>query len=148
EKKDGKYHFQIEDGKELTGKDVEHLDREFNKERDTQLDFNRLILPKKAVRVKESWAIDVAALAKDLEKLTYLEIDAGKSSAKGKLIRVYRKGGRLFGVLEMNMVITGKAIKMQELKIDLKPPCKLNLKVTLDVCIDGSRDLGMVEAKT
>jgi hypothetical protein len=148
EKKDSKYRFLIEDGKEVTGKDAEHLDREFNRERDTQLEFNRLILPKKAVRVKESWAIGVAALAKDLEKLTYLEMDPGKSSARGKLVRVYRKGGRLFGVLEMNMVIAGKAIKMGDVRIDLKPPCKLNLKVTLDVCIDGSRNLGVVEAKT
>jgi hypothetical protein len=147
EKKDAKYHFRIEGGQALTGADAQYLDREFNQSPETQIDFNQLVLPGKPVRIKESWAINVKALARDLEKLVYLEVDAAKSSGKGKLVRVYHKGGRRFGVMEMHLELTGKALKIGEIKLDLNAGSRMNLKLALDVCIDGSCDLGVVEVK-
>src|SRR5262249_48115620 len=67
EKKDKKYQFQIEGGEEITGKDAEELDEEFN-----QGDFKNLspelFLPKKAVAINESWKMEAGPILKELEK--------------------------------------------------------------------------------
>jgi hypothetical protein len=147
EKKDGKYQFRIEEGKALTGKEAEYLNREFNRTEEIPVDFNRLLLPRKAVRVKESWPIDLDTLTRTLGKAIPLEFDRAKSSGTGRLLRVYHKGRRLFGEFDLRMELAGKSIKMGDTTIPLKPPCKLTLTAKMDACIDGSQDVGTVHGK-
>src|SRR5262249_50246140 len=93
EKKDGKYHFSIEGGDEVKAEEAQELNKEFNKEMDVDKDWTQLMLPKKAVKVNESWKIDGAVFAKDLEKEFggAMQIDAAKMVATGKLLKAHKK---------------------------------------------------------
>jgi hypothetical protein len=53
EKKEDKYTFRIEGGEELTGKDAKYLDSEFNKKGQSDDAMQRVMLPKKAVKLNE-----------------------------------------------------------------------------------------------
>lgn len=138
EKRDGTYHFQFEDGQELTKQEAEPLDKEFNRRAEDKLNFNKLFLPQGPVAVDQTWKIDPAPLVKDLEKDSKIEIDAAKAVAEGKLTRVYRKAGRRFGVLEFRIELPVKALAMAKQKAEVRPGSKFVVRATVDGCIDGS----------
>jgi hypothetical protein len=145
EKKDGKFHFQIDGGKELTGDEAKHLNDEFNKKEGDELDFEKAILPKKAVKVGETWKIDMEPLVKDFEKSTSLPMDIGKSAGTGKLLKVYQKDGKQFGVMELSLDMPLKAGKADKIVIDAGS--KISVAATLDICIDGSAESGTITGK-
>ncbi|MBY0527121.1 MAG: hypothetical protein K2R98_27245 [Gemmataceae bacterium] len=145
EKKDGKFRFEIEGGKELTGEDAAYLSKEFNKKNDDELDFERAILPKKAVAVGETWKIDMEPLGKDFEKATMLPMDLGKCTGTGKLVKAYKQDGKQFGVLEIKLEMPLKAGKVDKLVVDSGSRVKVD--VTMDVCVDGTAETGVVKAK-
>src|SRR5262249_33006015 len=109
EKGAGGYRFRVEGGAALAGAAARELEREFN--RGDRLDLQRLLLPAAPVRVGEEWKIDMAPVARDWQGKTSLEVDVVRSSGSGRLTRVYRQDGRLFGVmafrLEMPVVGVG-----------------------------------------
>jgi hypothetical protein len=128
EKKDDKYRY-LSDGTEVTGENARALDEEFARG-PSPWDMNELLLPKKAVRVDEAWTIATEPYVKEMEGQK-LKVDAAKSTGKGKLLKVYDKDGRRFGVIEAR------------LEFPLMTPGEENgvpmvVDVTLDLCIDGS----------
>jgi hypothetical protein len=139
EKKDGKYRFQIEGGDELTGKDAEVLDEEFNKAKDdrSELEQALFLFPKKAVRVNETWKIDPEGL-KALSKREGAEmpLDLDKAGGTGRLVRAYRKDGRQFGVLEFRIEMPLKGTIGKE-KLEVATGTKMTVQIKLDACIDG-----------
>jgi hypothetical protein len=137
EKKAGKYRFRIEGGDELTGKDAELLDKEFNKEKDDKSELENLLLPKKAVRLNEAWKIDpegLKALGKGDEE--ELPVDLNKAAGTGKLVRAYQKDGHQFGVIEFRIDLPLKGVVGKE-KMSLASGAKMTLQIKLDSCIDG-----------
>jgi hypothetical protein len=142
EKKDGKYKFQIEGGKELTGEDAQELDDEFNKER-SDMRANKLYAPNKAVALNEMWKIDPEPFLKGLQKEGGVEVDKGKIVATGKLTKVYEKDGRQFGVLIFHI-----EAPIKSLLAGVAPPAakvsdvagKMTMLRTVDGCIDGSSE--------
>jgi hypothetical protein len=145
EKKGDKYHFQIEGGDELTGKDAELLDKEFNKEKDDKSELEKVLLPKKAVRVNETWKIDPEGL-KALSKGEGDEIpvDLDKAVGTGKLVRAYQKDGRQFGVIEFRMDLPLKGTIGKE-KLTVAAGTKMTMQIKLDGCIDGQASDAMAE---
>lgn len=143
EKKDGKYRFRIEGGEEVTGKDADELDEEFNKS-----DFKNLgpdlFLPKKAVAINETWKMDAAPILKELEKSEKVELDAANSVLTGKLLKVYKKDGRQFGVIEFNLDLALKSLTEGNMKIACKGS-KFRVQGTIDGCIDGSVDTAVMK---
>jgi hypothetical protein len=86
------------------------------------------LLPDRAVKVGESWSVSgkqAQAIAPDAP------IDTKRSKGSGKLIKVYRKGKRLFGVLvfkaELVLMVPGAGSEM-----------KIAMEGTADAIIDGS----------
>jgi hypothetical protein len=140
EKKGDKYAFSA-DGKELTGKAAELLGKEFNKP-DTP---EEVFLPKKPVKVGESWKLNVADVTKELaaEGMT---IDPAKSTVTAKLTKAYDKGGRKFGVIEVRMDLAITKVAGGGTEIPLKDGSKLTVELAIDACIDGTQDTG--SAKT
>jgi hypothetical protein len=138
EKKDGKFQFQIEGGEILEGKDAEELNEEFSKG-----DFRKLttehFLPRKAVKVGETWKYDVAPLAKAFSADGKTTIDEAKSTGSGKLLKAYTKNGRQFGVVELTMEFPVTHIDHEGNKVPTKEG-KFTIKLQADTCIDGTLD--------
>ncbi|HXG10433.1 MAG TPA: hypothetical protein VNK04_11765 [Gemmataceae bacterium] len=147
EKKDGKYRFQLEGGKELTGPDAQYLDNEFNKERTSDAEMRKLLLPGKPVRVGESWKIDPEPLLKELtrgEEAT-MNLDAAKATAGGKLLEVYQKDRAQFGKMEFLVEVPIKEFVQGNQKLALQPGALIRITLTADLCIDGSLQTGVMK---
>ncbi len=137
EKKGDKFEFTIE-GKPLGGKAADLLGKEFGTAKQTtDEDF----LPNKPVKVGETWKIDVAKVAGELAE-TGMVVDNAKSSATGKLVKVYDKDGKKFGVMEVSMDLAVTKLKGPGQEIPLKDGSKLHVDLTLDGCIDGTEASG------
>jgi hypothetical protein len=140
EKKDDKYHFQIEGGKELTGKDAEELDKEFNRAR--ELDMDQIMLPAKPVRVGDSWKLDLKLFSEAFKRKGYpIELDLEKSTGTGKLVKTYQRDGRLFGVMEHRLDLRIKEMRMGDMAVPLNDS-KIAMTSTVDACIDGGLQTG------
>jgi hypothetical protein len=145
EKKGDRYTFRLEGDEELTGKDASQLESEFNRKKDrpSNEEFEKLILPGKAVKVGETWKLDKALLAKLLPSDKEVTVDTQKSKAVGKLTKVYRKDGRQFGVIDVQVHLFPKAISADGKEITLTPTSKVTVTMKMDVCIDGSVATGV-----
>jgi hypothetical protein len=144
EKKDAKYHFTVENDKELTGKDAAVLEKEFNKKSMDDSDDDKILkilFPKKSVKVGMSWKIDPAILIKEFEKEAKgaAPLDKDKVTATGKLVRAYKKDGKQFGVLafEIEMPLKGE-FPLGETKAPIQAGSKISLRINADTCIDGT----------
>ena len=141
QKKDGRFTFLIDNdagGESLEGKEDDELNEEFNKG-----DFRKLLgdhfLPRKAVKVNETWTFDVAPLAKDFGKDGKIEIDADKSKGAGKLVKAYQKNGKQFGIIELALEFPVTTFVHDDKKSPAKDS-KINIKVEWDGAIDGTLD--------
>ena len=152
EKKDGKYHFTIEGGAELTGKDAELLNRAFNKGGDDSDsdDLEKAFLPKKPVKEGDTWTIDGPAIVKAFEKgaAQPIPVDKDKASGKGKLLRAYKEGGRQYGdfVIDLDVPLKGEFPLGPGQTAPIQAGSKMAMKVQLKkACIDGTASDGNVE---
>ena len=122
------------DGSEPTGLAADLLKKEFRKEK--QVDDEDL-LPKEPVKVGGTWKIDLDKVAKDAEG--ELDIDVAKSTGTGKLVRVYDKGGKKFGVMEVTFdLVVNKVGGGGGQEVELKGGSKMKVVAVMDACIDGS----------
>jgi hypothetical protein len=138
EKKGNSYRFQIEGGEELTGKDAEELDHEFNRQGGDSTDFNKLMLPGKPVRVGESWSFDMAGLIRDLERSAPMQFDAARAKGSAKLVKAYQQEGRQFGVVDYRLELPMTAFKMEGQKAPIDDGAVMVITARVDGCIDGS----------
>ncbi len=148
EKKDGRYRFRIEGGEELTGAAAQRLDEEFNRPKP---DFLAILLPKKAVQVNEKWDLDLKALAamvqKD-DKEPPLGLDVARGTGAAKLLRVYQKDGRLFGVIELTIELPITSLPVGPGKrLPVEAGSKMTLRATMDGCIDGGTADGAIDGR-
>jgi hypothetical protein len=102
EKENDRYHFQIDRGQEIAPQDAPELDQEFTGGNAAK-QFTEMLLPKKAVQVGEVWNVSTDILLKELKSFCVAKVDAAKGVATGKLVKVYHKDGRQFGVLELTI---------------------------------------------
>jgi len=136
--KDGQYGFKVKDGAELAGDDAAPLEREFNKDKDDKAGLDKLLMPQKAVKVGETWKVPVEILIKIFAKKGGTEFDADKASGTGKLLRVYKHGGKQFGVFDFHVELPLKAIEMEKKQYKTEAGSKVTFMITQDACIDGS----------
>jgi hypothetical protein len=151
EKKDGKYHFTIEGGAELTGKDAELLNRAFNKGGDDSDsdDLEKAFLPKKPVKEGDTWTIDGAAIVKAFEKdaAQPIPVDKDKAAGKGKLLRAYKEGGRQYGDfdIDLDIPLKGEFPLGPGQSAPIQAGSKMGMKVQIKkACIDGTVSDGNV----
>lgn len=140
DRKEGKYSFRIDGGDELDGKEAEELNDEFNKGNLKSLNRDTF-LPKNPVKVGDPWKLEVTPIGRELARSSNFALDEAKSTGTGKLLRVYRKGGRQFGVIETVMDFT--ITHLVDPKSGVRTPCQdssVRLKSVTDTCIDGARE--------
>ena len=144
EKKGGRFEFHIEGGEMLEGKDAEELNEEFNKG-DFRKMFTEHFLPRRAVKLNETWKFDVAALAKGFAGDGKIEIDETKSTGTGKLIKAYTKNGHQYGVVELTIVFPVTHFIDKDKRTAVKEG-KITLTLQADGCIDGAVDDSRLKA--
>jgi hypothetical protein len=139
QKKDGRFTFLIDNdagGESLEGKEDDELNEELNKGDFRKL-MNAAMLPRKAVKLNETWKLEVAPLARDLMKDGKIEVDEAKSKGSGKLVKIYQKNGKQFGVVELTMEFPVTHVINEGNKSPTKEG-KITIKLERDGCIDGS----------
>jgi hypothetical protein len=144
QKKGDRFTFRIEGDEELTGEDASQLESEFNRKKDRPSDdeIEKFFLPKRAVKVGESWKLDPTTLAKLFPSGKGIVLDTQKTTALGRLSKVYRKDRRQFGVISVEVKMVPKAIEEGGKEIPLTPASKVTMTMKLDLCIDGSVSTG------
>jgi hypothetical protein len=136
EKKGDKYAFRFDGGKELTTEQALDVDREFNRRK--SIPTEQLLMPREPVAVGEIWTVDAATFMKATaspEEIKMFDVD--KTRLAGKLVRVYEKDKRRFGVIEFTIEMPLKSnYEVQKGQKILDGQAVV--RVTFDGCIDGS----------
>ncbi len=96
------------------------------------------MLPAQGVQVGESWAFDPRPLLTAWPKPPQVCVDLEKAKGTGKLIRTYRQGERLFGVLEFRAEAPVGGVTVGSRQATVAPGAKLEVAVDVEACIDGS----------
>lgn len=137
EKKGGEYAFSI-DGKALKESEAPDLFKGFNNKKDELKaeDF----LPEYPVKVGESWKVPAEKSERLFKTLGHgeLRIDAKKSTVGGKLLRVYKKDGAQFGILEVTIIAFVTQVDFGGRFTKTGADSRLVLTGILDTCIDGT----------
>lgn len=133
EKGKDKYTFKA-DGGELKADATELLDKEFNKK--DEPDMEELMMPKKAVKVGDTWQVD----AKAVEKMfgDELAVDKDKVKVTGKLVKVYDKDKAKYGVIDFTIDLPVASVNVMGQPLQTTDGSKLTVTISLDGCIDGS----------
>src|SRR5262245_17454567 len=137
ERADRGYRFTIDDGKELKGEEAGDLPAAFGEHLPTDEEFDAAVLPGRAVAVGEEWVIDrkrVAGLFGGDDAATE-SFNLDKVKATGKLVKVYKKGGRQFGVLDVRVEVP---LRRFEGAHPCRDGARMTQRLTVDTCIDGS----------
>ena len=93
------------------------------------------MIPTKELKAGEEWKVEPKDAASGLK----VPFDAEKSSASGKLAKVYEKGGKKFGVIELKAELA--------LKLPDGGKGKLEYVVKIDAAIDGTGTEGTYRAE-
>jgi hypothetical protein len=146
EKKGERFTFRVDGGDKLSAEDAGPLEQEFNKKKDRD-DFEKLFLPKRPVKVGETWEVDRAVVNKGLLQDRDMEIFPEKTKASATLQRVYKKDRHQFGVLLLKLEVVPRAYHKAGKRLPVRPGAKLDLEITIDGCIDGSLATGTGKIK-
>lgn len=136
EKKGERYRFQLEGGGELTGDAAKPLD-DFNDRKPGSWENDRLLMPGKPVKLNETWTVNAVEFAKTLT-FGGLVLDVAKASGTGKLVKAYKKDGRQFGVIEVQLELPLESFDVNGKKTVLEAGSLMTMSVSTDLCIDGS----------
>jgi hypothetical protein len=138
EKKGDKYEFSVK-GKALKENEAPELFQKFNGKKDDE-PRNEDFLPEDPVKVGGSWKIPADKSERMFKTLSgeKMKVDAKKSSIGGKLLKVYKKDGAQFGILELTFTVFVTELDIGGQLTKTSAESKIVLKGTLDTCIDGT----------
>jgi hypothetical protein len=135
--KGGRYAVSAEGRPDLPSEDLAELGRKVTDERENSLD--RALVPGKPMKPGDAWPVDKKAVEAAFGK--GVELDLDRTRAEARLLRAYKKDGKQFGVIELNVKLALR--RLQGLK--LEQGSALDLTGTLDTAIDGSSTAGKLE---
>ncbi|MEO2088195.1 MAG: hypothetical protein ABGY75_01685 [Gemmataceae bacterium] len=134
EKGKDKYTYTI-DGKPVNRAAAAMLEREFD--RPGMAGFEEVMIPKKPVKVGDTWSADPKEMVKLLEG--QMGVDPDNTKVTGKLLKVYDQSGAKFGVLEFALNIAVTTLKTPMGVLNATAGSTLTFTITMDGCIDGSQ---------
>jgi hypothetical protein len=147
EKKGKSYEFTTKDGQKVDGPAAAALAKDFGKKDDENKELEKLILPKGAVKVGESWKIEMAKIVEVFNKEGALEVDAAKSTGTGTLVKAYKKDGRQFGDMKFKLEFPLQTAGKGKEQLKFAAGAKIVMDMTFDVCIDGTSENGVMTMK-
>lgn len=144
QRKETGYEFRYEGGGPVEGGSADYLKNEFQTSDDLD-EPDRLLRPKKPVKIGESWTLDMAVIAKNYARTTPVPLDQAKARGQGKLVKIYEKEGRTCGILEIEIEIPVKPGPLGTMNV--AEGSKLTLKQTVDGSIDGKNGSQVFESR-
>jgi hypothetical protein len=137
------------DGKELTGDNITFLKMQAHNKSgsDDESAIEDQIVPKQPVAVNETWKVDMDAIIKDFTNAAPFTVDQAKSSGTGKLLKAYKKDGKQFGIVDVEMTLVVTKIGAGAMAIELNANSQAKVTLHFDGCIDGSSSSGAMEMK-
>ncbi len=97
------------------------------------------------MRIGETWACDIQALAKVIEKQEGFKIDAAKAKGTGKLVKVSKKDGHTFGEFEIIVDLPVRQFTdLDGAEVKVHEGSKSKMLYSYVGCIDGSVDEGVM----
>ena len=139
------YKFGV-DGKAPTGDDAAFLTDEFkDKKSDDETKLEKVLFPKAPVAVNETWKPDLAEIAKEIGLSDAMTIDLARSSARGKLSKAYQKGGKQYGVINIDLNLAVNKFGAGGNAAELDKGSKIKMNIQFDGCIDGSSISGVMK---
>lgn len=130
-KPDGKYEVVNEKGEPLPKEQVARLEAQFAQASQC-MSRQETIVPNRSVRVGDTWPIDASSWGKRDDAEVTL------TRATGHLVKVYKKGARLFGVIDARAEFAIKTLTVTGRKMQMEPGARIVMKSLTDACIDGS----------
>jgi hypothetical protein len=112
-----------------------------------ELDWEKLVLPSRPVRVNDDWELDLERVIQVLSKLTNMQIDASRSSARACLSRIYEQDRHRFAELDAVIILATTAVVHGNSPRRLEPDSRINLILKLKGCIDGSAEICTVDVR-
>jgi hypothetical protein len=147
EKKGEKYTFTYKDGTEVTDKALEALARSFEKKSEESAEIEKMVLPKGPVKVGQSWKIDMPKIVAEFAKQGEMALDADKATGNGTLVKAYKKNGQQYGEMKFKMEMPVMSIGKGNQQLKFMAGAKIAMDLTLDGCIDGTADAGLMKMK-
>jgi hypothetical protein len=147
EKKGNAYDFTYKNGDKVEGQAAAELAIEFGKKKQESAVLEKLMLPPGAVKVGDTWKIDVAKIAELFGKDEAVGLDVKKSVSEGKLIKAYKKDGRQFGVMKFKLDMPLDYIGKGKEQLKFTSGAKMIVDIDFDVCIDGGSENGVMTMK-
>ncbi|MBN9121023.1 MAG: hypothetical protein J0I06_18040 [Planctomycetes bacterium] len=140
EKKEDGYEFSI-DGKALTEDEAPELFKSYNGGTEDKPGTGDL-LPEAPVRVGERWTVPAGASERMFKSIgeESFRLDLKKSTIEGALLKVYKKDGAQFGVLEFTVTLFVTEVNFDGELAKVSADSKMVMKITLDTCIDGTNE--------
>lgn len=145
ENRDGKYRFTT-DGEELADDEAEDFKKEFDPKKGN-LPSDQDFLPDHPIKPGESWVSDSEKVLKDCDNIGPFILDKKKTILRGKLLRIYRKDGALYGVIRLDQEIVIKSADFDGQELPAEEGSKITMSYDIDFCIDGSNANEVVVAK-
>lgn len=136
------------DGKTLEGRDQGTLPKDFDPKRPSEEESEKLFLPNQPVAVGETWQIDAKALLTRMaggKEEAQKNFDLDKAKASGTLTKAYKKGTAQYGVIEFEVSVP---MKIFGGRFPCKDGATLSMKITGDLCIDGTVNGGQSKSVT
>jgi hypothetical protein len=147
EKKDGRYTFQYLGGEAIPAEATQALEREFSSGLHEELDWEKLILPSHPVRANDVWELDLQQVIKVLGKLSNMQIDASRSSARASLCRIYEQDSHRFAELDAVIDLATTAVVLGNTRRPLDPGSRIGLVLKINGCIDGCAEISTVDVR-
>lgn len=146
--KGDKYTFKLKDGGDVSARAAETFTKELARKTETSnAELEKLMLPKKAVKPGETWKLDIEPVLANLFKNGEIEFHLKKAIGTGKLLKAYKKDGRLFGEIRYDIMVPLKAMGKVPTQMVFNDGAKLTMELKLDTCIDGTSDAGTMQAR-
>jgi hypothetical protein len=96
------------------------------------------MLPRKAVRPGETWSFDPRPLLQAWPKPSQVRLNEDGTVGTGKLVKVLRQDGRLFGVLEFGVEVPVLEVDFGTRGAALEPGARMTVMLNVEGCIDGT----------
>ncbi len=96
------------------------------------------LLPRRPVRPGDTWEFDAKPLLRAWPKPEQVRLNADGAAGTGKLVKVEKRDGRLFGVMEFAVEVPVLGADFGPRAATLEPGAHRTIVLSVEGCVDGS----------